>query len=99
MTFADTGNALFEILGAALQWINVHKLLRDKKVQGVYWPVTAFFAAWGLWNIYFYAAVGTPLSSWAAGFMTLANVTWVALAIRYSRAPSVQRVDAGPPTL
>lgn len=85
MTYADLGNALFELLGAVLQWINVFKLLRDKRVQGVYWPVTAFFAAWGMWNIYFYAAVGTPLSSVAAGFMTTSNVVWVALAIRYSR--------------
>lgn len=85
MTFSDIGNALFELLGAALQWINVLKLLRDKRVQDVYWPVTAFFAGWGMWNIYFYAAVGTPASSVAAVFMTLANVAWVVLAIRYRR--------------
>jgi hypothetical protein len=85
MTYADLGNALFELLGAALQWVNVLKLLRDKRVQGVYWPVTAFFAAWGMWNIYFYAAVGTPLSSAAAGLMTTSNLAWVYLAIKYRR--------------
>ena len=86
MKTADTVNALFELLGALLQWANVLRLYRDKKVAGVLWHVTAFFAVWGAWNIYFYSAVQSPLSAYAASFMTAANCTWVWLALKYRRS-------------
>lgn len=82
---SDLINALFEMLGAGLQWMNVVRLMRDRRVAGVMWHVTAFFALWGAWNIYFYSAVQSPLSAWAASFMTLANCTWVYLALKYRR--------------
>lgn len=85
MNKADIGNAIFELGGALLQLMNVRKLLQDRRVQGVYWPVTAFFAAWGVWNLYFYWALGAPLSVLASAVITVTNITWVVLAIRYSR--------------
>lgn len=78
----DHVNAFFEIVGALLQAQNVNRLLRDRKVAGVDWRVTALFAAWGCWNIYFYRAVETPWSAAGAVGMTLANVAWVCLALR-----------------
>jgi hypothetical protein len=85
----DLINGILELGGAYVQWCNVYRLLRDKHIAGVYWPATAFFAGWGLWNIYFYSTMSTPISAVCAAALTLANITWVALAIRYSRSPRV----------
>lgn len=85
MTTPDVANGLFELLGAALQWLNVVRLLRDREVKGVYWPITAFHVTWGMWNMYFYSYVGAPVSVCGAAALLLANVVWVALAIRYRR--------------
>lgn len=84
MDWADAGNAAFELVGAALNWKNVRQLYTDKKVRGVWVPAWAFFAAWGLWNIFYYGpALGQWLSWWAGLVMVSANIVWVGLAIRY----------------
>lgn len=85
MTF-DLINALFELIGALLGWLNVRQLQRDKRVSGVYWPVTAFFAAWGYWNLLYYPALGQWISAAAGLLLALANTAWVILALRYRRA-------------
>lgn len=43
----DWINGGFELIGGFLCWFNVKKLLKDKRIDGVYWPVTAFFTLWG----------------------------------------------------
>lgn len=84
MDWADLTNGLFELGGAALNWMNVRQLLRDKKVKGVWWPAWAFFAAWGWWNVYFYCPHLWQWISWGAGVvMVFSNTVWVALAIYY----------------
>lgn len=95
MTTADLVNAAFELGGAVFMWANVAKLWRDRQVAGVYWPVTAFYAVWGAWNIYFYSAMAAPLSAWASWGVMLANAVWVVLAFKYRKRKhkSTFRVD------
>lgn len=82
---ADIGNAVFELVGAILAWMNVLQLYKDRKVAGVYWPVTAFFGVWGLWNLYYYSSLGQWFS-WSAGiFLCSANLLWACMAWRFSR--------------
>lgn len=81
----DYINGLFEVGGAILCWINVKKLLEDRRVLGVYWPVQAFFAAWGLWNLFYYPSLDQWASFAGGVFLVAGNLTWVILAIRYSR--------------
>ena len=50
MNAPDLINGAFEFAGGFLLWGNVYKLHRDREVRGVYWPATAFFGVWGLWN-------------------------------------------------
>lgn len=79
----DWINGLFEIGGGLLCWMNVIKVRKDRKVCGVYWPVQAFFAAWGWWNLYYYPSLG-QWASFAGGIVLVAgNSLWVLLAIRY----------------
>jgi hypothetical protein len=81
----DLVNALFEGFGSILLWMNVKRLYKDKEVKGVYWPVNAFFASWGLWNLYYYPSVGHTLSFYAGIVLVLANLVWTSLAIYYIR--------------
>ena len=85
MEYNDLVNGLFELCGAFLLWLNVKKLHADKKVMGVYWPVTAFFATWGVWNLHYYPSLDQWFS-FAAGIVLVgANIVWVWLAIRYRK--------------
>lgn len=81
----DVINGLFEVSGGLLCWANVARLVRDKRVVGVYWEVQGFFSVWGLWNLYYYPALG-QWASFAGGlFLSLGNTTWTALAVYYQQ--------------
>ena len=49
----DVINGLFEFGGSIVLWLNVLRILRDKKTRGVTGAATFFFAAWGYWNMYY----------------------------------------------
>lgn len=79
----DLFNGLFEFLGALMLARNVLQLYRDKLVRGVHWLPTLFFAAWGIWNLYYYPS----LSQWASfsgGLaIVLVNMLWLGMMIYY----------------
>lgn len=82
----DAINGCFEFLGALFTWRNFLQLRRDRMTKGVYWPTTAFFSAWGLWNCaWYYPSLG-QWCSFAGGLLLVAgNVCWVAWAAALSR--------------
>jgi hypothetical protein len=78
----DLVNGAFELSGGVVCWLNVKRLLRDRSVQGVDWRVSAFFSAWGFWNLFYYPQLG-QWASFAGGVaLVIANTTWVVLALR-----------------
>ncbi len=81
----DHLNALFEMLGGVFIFFNISAVLEDKAVAGVRWWTVSFFAAWGLWNLYYYPHLGQWWSFYAGLFMVAANIAWVVLLIYYSR--------------
>lgn len=81
----DVINGFFEAGGALCIWLNVRQLLRDKKVRGVFTPVTGFFWAWGLFNLVYYPSLGQWFSFAGGCMITLANTAWLVLAIKYRR--------------
>lgn len=81
----DIINGCFECLGGVMCWLNVTKLWRDKEVRGVYWPVQAFFAAWGWWNLYYYPSLGQWCSFFGGVILVVGNTLWVVFAVKYSR--------------
>jgi len=85
MEYNDLVNGLFELCGAFLLWVNVRKLHTDKQVRGVFWPVTAFFGVWGLWNLYYYPSLDQWFSFAAGIVLVTANIVWVWMAIRYRK--------------
>jgi hypothetical protein len=83
--FNDIGNAVFEFGGAILNFVNVYRLAKDKKVRGVYYPAWILFTIWGFWNLYYYPSVDCWYSFLAGIFIVTANTAWVILAIRYRK--------------
>lgn len=83
MEALDAGNALFEGAGAILSWLNVARLCKDRQVKGVDWRVTAFWGAWGVWNVYYYPMLEQWMSACAGVVLCAANVVWVILAVRW----------------
>lgn len=81
----DALNAAFELVGALLIVLNIRRVLRDRMVRGVDWRVTAFFSAWGLWNIFYYPHLGQWLSFIAGLLLVSANTTWVLLMLHFIR--------------
>jgi drug/metabolite transporter superfamily protein YnfA len=86
----DIINGTFEIIGGMLCCLNVRQIWRDRKVTGFYWPTQAFFAIWGMWNLYFYPTLGQWFSFGGGVFLVLANTTWTLLAHHYSKKERLQ---------
>jgi hypothetical protein len=78
----DAINGAIELVGALFTWRSLLQLWRDREVKGVYWPATAFWAVWGIWNLYYYPSLGQWLSFCAGAFLVLGNVCWLALVVR-----------------
>ena len=83
MQINDLINGIFEFGGGFLVWFNVQKILKDKTVSGVYWPVQAFWATWGLWNLLYYSSLGHWASFTGGVLLVIGNTIWVLLAIKY----------------
>ena len=81
----DYINGGFEFIGGLLLWWNVKQLYKDKVVKGVKILPTAFFAAWGYWNLYYYPSLNQTISFIAGVFLVIANTTWVIMAIYYTK--------------
>lgn len=81
----DLINGVFETVGGLMCWMNVQKVLKDKSVAGVYWPIQAFFSAWGLWNLYYYPTLNQWASFVGGVFLVVGNTIWTVLAAYYAR--------------
>ena len=85
MISMDTVNGLFEFAGGLLCWVNVKTIYRDKRISGISWGVQAFFALWGIWNLFYYPSLGQWASFWGGLFLSVGNTTWVMMSIVYCR--------------
>ena len=84
MILLDLVNALFETVGAVLTWRDVRILFRDKHVAGVSWWARGWWGMWGAFNVVYYYGVGHPLSMYAGAVLTLGNLAWTYMAMRYT---------------
>lgn len=86
MNKADILNAIFELGGGILLWLNVRSARRAKKIAGVHWAPVVFFTVWGAWNLWFYPSVGCWLSFLAGINVLVANLCWIWYICKRSRA-------------
>jgi len=81
----DLVNGLFELIGGLLLWLNVRRLVRDRRVQGVSVLPVLFWTAWGLWNLAFYPWAGCWWSFAGGIVVVAANAAWLGLLITIVR--------------
>lgn len=81
----DLVNALFEFCGGAFVLMHVRRLLIDRCVRGVSLVATAFFTAWGLWNLYYYPSLGQWYSLFGGAFVVFSNIIWLFLMLYYRK--------------
>jgi hypothetical protein len=77
----DTINGSFELIGGVCSWLNVYKYLKSRKVVGIFWPTAIFYVVWGIWNLFYYPALGQPFSFVGGIFLTSATLTWLVMVI------------------
>lgn len=101
MQIPDLINGLLECGGGVFISMSIVKLHRDRLVRGVAWQASAFFTAWGFYNLYFYPHLDQWLSFLGCGLTTFANVIWFGQIIYYKRREArmlrelIARGDAG----
>lgn len=81
----DLINGIFEAIGGLMLWRNCVALRRDKEVKGCNISTVVFFNLWGIWNLFYYPALGQIASFIGGLVIASANTAWVFLAMHYSR--------------
>ena len=81
----DIINGLFECLSGMAILLHCVQMYKDKKIRGVSMVACCFFAAWGLWNLYYYPHLGQMMSFLGGLFMTMAHTTWIGMMIYYKK--------------
>lgn len=84
----DLINGAFECLAALMVLNHCRVLDAHQAVSGVSIASVAFFTLWGGWNLYYYPALGQPLSFAGGVVVVLANSLYVAMLVHYSRRPN-----------
>lgn len=79
----DYVNASFEFISGFMVLLHCKNVIRDKAVAGVSIPATAFFALWGMWNVFYYPQLDQFFSAIAGVFICFANCLWVYLLLKY----------------
>ena len=88
---ADMINGLFEAVAGGFILNHCRVLYKDKTVRGVSILSTAFFFAWGLWNLYFYPSLDQYWSYLGGWIVMIANCLWLGLMVYYGRDKGVVR--------
>lgn len=81
MSAPDIINGCFEGVGAWFTWANFRAYRKARELRGVYWPATAFFTSWGVWNLVYYPTIGQPVSFVGGVALTCGNIAWLALVL------------------
>lgn len=81
--WADVVNGSFEFLAGFMICLHIVKVLKDKNVAGVSTIATAYFAAWGYWNLYYYPSLDQWVSFAGGIFVVTANTIWVILLLYF----------------
>lgn len=77
MNYPDLINGIFETFGGLLLLFSVYKAYKDKKIMGVSVIPVAFFASWGMWNLWFYPSQELMFSFYGGILLVAVNIVWI----------------------
>ena len=83
MITPDAINGMFEAFAGLMILMHCWRLHVDKKVRGASTVATAFFTAWGFWNLYYYPSLDQFWSLVGGVVVVAANALWLALMLHY----------------
>jgi hypothetical protein len=83
VTWQDLVNGGLELTAGLAVFNHCRVLYRDKALKGVSVFSTAFFTAWGFWNLYYYPHLGQTASFIGGVSIVLANALWLGLMVKY----------------
>ena len=71
--------------GASFTLRNIWQLWRDKRCLGVHWTPVAYFALWGVWNLYYYPSLDQWWAFAGGCAIVTANTIWLFQMLYYGR--------------
>ncbi|KKN71239.1 hypothetical protein LCGC14_0422820 [marine sediment metagenome] len=89
----DNVNGLFELCGGMFVMLHCLKLRKDKKVRGVSFVATGYFALWGFWNMYYYPFLRQWMSLVGGLLIVAMNVWWIIMMAYYIRKERNEHKD------
>ena len=87
----DIINAIFNLCGAVAVSSSIYKLLQDKVVRGIYWPMIIFFISWSTWNLYFYGVLGQWYSVLGGISIVTAEAIYIYLLVHFSNLENLHK--------
>ena len=90
----DLVNGAFELVGAGFNAWNCRRLWIDWRLAGYDWRATAFFTAWGFWNLLYYPSLDQWFSFAGGVAIVAANSLWIAMALMVVRGAAHPRYHA-----
>lgn len=93
-SWQDAANGAFELLSGVMVLLHCRQLHKDKEVRGASWVATAFFFAWGVWNLYYYPHLNQWLSFIGGLGIVVANCLWLGMMLHYIRHEDVRELLA-----
>lgn len=91
---SDLLNGIFEAGLAYGIYLGILQLRKDKQVKGVFWPLTFWTSAWGIWNLYYYPSLGQWFSFWGGLAVVTMNLTWLGHVIHYKILEALEAINA-----
>ena len=85
MMLPDLINGLFESLAGLMVLNHCRVLYEHKETRGVSILSSAFFTAWGFWNLYYYPTLGQTLSFYGGIMVVAANMVYVGMMVFYRK--------------
>ena len=88
MNITDLVNMFFELIAFIFVFINIIKLQKDKKVNGIHWISVLFFAVWGYYSLFFYNYNDLNYSFLGALLLSLTDTIWLIQILYYENINS-----------
>jgi len=89
----DFVNGAYELLGGVFIFFHCYRLFRQKKVRGVSLTAIAFFASWGVWNLYYYPSLNQWCSFTGGIGIVAMNTLYISMLIYYILKEKKEKKD------
>ena len=93
MSLPDLVNGAFEAFGSLFILNHCRALYQSRQADGVSLLSTAFFSAWGFWNIFYYPHLDQMISFYGGLAIASANLVWIYLIVTIRREKRLEDAE------